>query len=132
VPSRPVAIALLIVIVALLSGCGSSADEGSTAGDGGSTQTAPSTGAPPGAAAKSCETFVADAEDLRATNIPCEQARQVVYGWQREPSCALAAGSSRGGCLTRSYRCQAVRAERGVAVSCARAGESLAFIARRR
>jgi hypothetical protein len=132
VPSRLVAIALLTVIAALLSGCGSSSNESSTAGDGGSTQAAPSTGAPPGAAAKSCETFAADAENLRATNIPCEQARQVLFGWQREPSCALPTRASRGGCLSRSYHCQAVRAERGVAVSCARAGESVAFIARHR
>jgi uncharacterized protein YceK len=131
VPARLAAIAFLFVIAALLSGCGSSSDSGSTGGEGGSTQTAPSTGAPAGAAAESCETFAADAEALRATNVPCERARRVMYGWQRQPSCALPAGGSRGGCRSRSYRCQAVRSDRGIAVSCARAGESVAFIARR-
>ena len=130
-PSRPVAIALLALLAALLAGCGSSSEESSTGSDGAPTQAAPNAGAPAGAAARSCETLAADAEALRATNLPCEQARQVMYGWQREPSCALPASGSRGGCRARSYRCQAVRAERGVAVSCARAGASVAFIARR-
>lgn len=130
-PSRAAAIALVVLAAALLGGCGSSSEEGSTGSDGPLTESAPNAGAPVGASARSCETFAADAEALRATGLPCDQARQVLYGWQREPSCALPAGGSRGGCLSHSYRCQAVRADRGIAVSCARAGESIAFVVRR-
>lgn len=88
-------------------------------------------GAPRGAVATSCDAHAATVEGLRATGVPCDQARQVIYGWQRESSCALPTDSSRGSCLTRSYRCQAVRTDRGLAVSCARAGRSIAFLAKR-
>lgn len=118
-PSRLAAIVALLLAVALVAGCGSSTEESSTA-----------TSAPVGASAESCETFAADAEALQATGIRCEQARQVMYGWQRQPSCALPAAASRGSCRVRSYSCQALRADRGLAVSCARPGESLAFLAR--
>jgi hypothetical protein len=126
-------IATALLATALLAGCGSSAD----GGGGGSTRQGPApapsgTSAPAGATAASCDAYAEDAEALRATAIPCDQARQVMFGWQRQPSCALPAGASRGSCLTRSYRCQSVRGGRGVAVSCARAGESIAFVAQRR
>jgi hypothetical protein len=112
---------LLLACSGLLAvGCGDSAEE--------STSSSPT--APVGAMAKSCETFAADVEALRATAVPCDQARQVMYGWQREGSCGLAAGASRNSCLTRSYRCLGTRTDRGVAVSCARAGESIAFLKR--
>jgi hypothetical protein len=94
-------------------------------------QTPPPGKAPVGASAKSCDSYAADAEALRATNIPCDQAQQVVYGWQREPACAVPSAASRSSCLTRSYRCQAARTDRGLAVSCSRAGESIAFTAKR-
>jgi hypothetical protein len=81
--------------------------------------------------AQSCDSYADDAQALRATAIGCDRARQAMNSWQREPSCALPAGASRGSCLTRSYRCQSVRVDRGIAVSCARPGESVAFIARR-
>lgn len=85
---------------------------------------------PIGASAKSCDAYTADAEVLHATGIACDQARQVLYGWQRQPSCALPGGASRGSCLTRSYRCQSVRTARGLAISCSRQGQSIAFIAK--
>jgi hypothetical protein len=86
--------------------------------------------APIGASAKSCDADVGDAEGLRATVIGCDQARQVLNGWRREPSCSLPSGASRGSCLIGSYRCQSVRGDRGLAVSCSRAGQSIAFIAK--
>ena len=55
-----------------------------------------------------------------------------MYDWQRERSCSPPAGASRDSCLTRSYRCQAARTDRGLAVSCAREGQSIAFIQRGR
>jgi hypothetical protein len=135
VPPRLATLLVLVFAVSVLAGCG-----GSSSDETAETRTGTATGevtvpgpaeAPAGATAKSCETFATDAEALRATGIPCDQARQVMYGWQREGSCALPSGASRGGCLTRSYRCQAVRTDRGTAVSCSRAGESVAFVAKR-
>lgn len=120
---RLVAPLLAIALAAVAwAGCGkSSSDE---------TDAPPR--APVGASAKSCEAYAADAGSLRATGIPCDQARLLVYGWRREPSCELPRDASRGSCLTRSYRCQATRGDRGLAVSCARPGQSIAFIARQR
>jgi hypothetical protein len=129
-----VPLAIAVLAATLLAGCG-----GSSSSSGGSTQTG--SGTPPkagtstgpiGASAKSCDTHAVDAEGLRAVNISCGQARQVMYGWQREGSCSPAPGASRTSCLTRSYRCLGARTDRGIAVSCARAGESIAFIAKRR
>lgn len=120
---RLVAPLLAVVLATVLSaGCGKSPPD--------------KTGAPPrapvGAGAKSCEAHAAGAESLRATGISCDRARQVAYGWQREPSCSPPSGASRSSCLTRSYRCQATRTDRGLAVSCAREGQSIAFVSKRR
>ncbi len=127
-PPRPVAPLIAVALAALLAvGCGGSSTE--TGGTGTVTEVAPGK-SPLGAGATSCDAYATDAEGLRATGIACDQARQVLYGWQREPSCSLPGGVSRGSCLTRSYRCQAVRGDRGLAVSCSRQGQSIAFIAK--
>jgi hypothetical protein len=122
VPLRLAApLAIVALAAVLVGGCGgSSSDRGST-----------SPSAPLGATAKSCDTHAVDAEGLRASGISCSQARQVMYGWQRESSCSSPAGASRTSCLTRSYRCLGTHTARGLAVSCSRAGQSIAFIARR-
>jgi hypothetical protein len=133
VPVRLALLAVAALALALPAGCGDSpSEESSTSGGPTRTEEAPTPGAPVGAAAKSCEAHSTDTESLRATEIPCDRARQVMYGWQREPSCSLPPGASRGSCLTRSHRCLATRADRGIAVSCARAGQSIAFISARR
>jgi hypothetical protein len=54
-----------------------------------------------------------------------------MYGWQRQRSCAKPSAASRTSCLTRSYRCLSARTDRGIAVSCSRPGQSIAFVARR-
>jgi len=133
---------LLIVALAavLLAGCGS-ADEGTQS----SETTAPSRGgelresppaasgseAPAGAAARACDTFAVDAHGLRVTGLSCKQGRQLMFGWQRAEGCGLINGASRGACSVRSYRCLATRTERGVSVSCAQPGRSVAFVAKR-
>jgi hypothetical protein len=132
VPPRLVALLAVVALAAVLAaGCsGSSADEGSST-SGASTRAAPptsSSGAPVGAAAKSCETQAADAEGLRATGVSCKQARQVMYGWQQRGSCSSPRGASRVSCTTHTYRCTGARTERGTAVSCARPGRSIAFV----
>jgi hypothetical protein len=85
---------------------------------------------PIGASARSCATRAADAEGMRATGVPCSRARQVLHTWQHQPGCELPGGASRDSCLARSYRCQSVRTDRGLAVSCSREDQSVAFIAK--
>jgi hypothetical protein len=123
-----VALATVVLAAALAAGCGDSSVEPGESRTGTVTSVEPG---PIGASARSCGAQAADVEGLRATGIPCELARRAMYGWQRETSCALATGASRGSCQIRSYRCQAVRAGRGLAVSCARPGQSVAFLAKR-
>jgi hypothetical protein len=131
---------VLLALAALPAGCGSSSEETggartgtvtseAPAGSGGDGGSGPS--APIGASARSCPIHTPGAEALRATGISCNQARQVVSGWQRRGSCSSPAGASRTSCLTRSYRCLGARTDRGLAVSCSRAGESIGFIVRR-
>jgi hypothetical protein len=130
--AAPLVVALT---TALLAGCGSSSIEtgGSRTGTvTGEVRVGPGDASGPvGASARTCETGAPSAEGLRATGISCGQARQVLSGWQRERSCSLPPGASRGSCLTRSYRCLGARTDRGVAVSCSRQGQSVAFLARR-
>jgi hypothetical protein len=132
VPLRLAATLGFVVLAAmLLAGCGrSSVTTGETRTD--EAQTALPDKVPIGASAKSCDSYSTDAGSLRATGIACEQARQTMYGWQRKRSCSLPSGASRGSCPIRSYRCEAVRTDRGLAVSCARKGQSVAFLAKRR
>jgi hypothetical protein len=126
-------LAAALLAALLWTGCGGSSSDSTAPASTDRGAPEPTGKAPIGSVAKSCETFSADIESLRATAIPCDRSRQVIYVWQRQRSCGLAAGASRGSCLTRSYRCQAVRVDRGLAVSCSRRpGESIAFLARRR
>ncbi len=128
-------LATVALATVLLSGCGDS----SSSDSGGSTTATESTKSPPaststapiGASARSCDSYAVDAEALRAAGLSCKEARQVMYGWQRQPACSRPVGASRTSCLTRSYRCLGARTDRGIAVSCARAGESIAFIAKK-
>lgn len=134
-----VPIAIVALAAALLGGCGgSSSGSESTAPDLTSPAVAESApepqtsegGAPPGASAAGCETEATDAEALSATAVSCEEARGVMLAWQREAGCAAGAGASHSACTVRSYRCIATRTDRGLAVSCARPGHSIAFIAK--
>jgi predicted small secreted protein len=126
-----VLLAIVALGAALVAGCG--AGSGSTASSSGSEASAPASGAsaPAGASAKSCETQAVDVEGLRVTGVVCGAGRDVMSAWQRDAGCAPAAGASRAGCTVNGYRCQAVVADQGVAVSCAQPGRSVAFIARR-
>jgi hypothetical protein len=132
VPIRLAAPLVVVALaVALLAGCGgSSPDEGSMRTREQAPPSSPSTG-PVGAAAQSCDTHAADVEGLRVTGVSCQLGRRVMYGWQRESSCSSPSSASRVACTTRSYRCLGARTDRGTAVSCARAGQSIAFIAKR-
>lgn len=132
---------VLALAAGLVAGCGGSSDEGTQ----GAETTAPSRGgesrpapprasgseAPAGATARACDTYAVDAQGLRVTGLSCKQGRQVMFGWQRAEGCGLIGSASRGACTVRSYRCLATRTDRGVSVSCAQPGRSIAFTAQR-
>lgn len=128
----------LLVAVALATaatGCGSS-EGGSGYGPRDSTEeprtaTATTPEAPPGASARTCESGVAGAEEVRVTGIGCDVGLRVVAAWAAKPPCSAPAGGSRLSCSVHDgYRCLGASAERGIAVSCARPGASVSFIAK--
>jgi hypothetical protein len=126
---RALAIEVCVLGAALLailaSGCGSSSTE--TAGER-STKTA----APPGTAVQSCSGTSTGVGRLRVSGAGCATGRQVVAGWTSKKACATRAGASRTSCSVGAYRCLGAATERGLAVSCARAGRSVSFVVIRR
>ncbi len=126
-----VPLAIFALALALLSGCGSS-DDGSDSGA--ASQPAPKSSgasAPAGASAHSCAGKAGSASALRATGIPCKQAKLLAAAWTRHEACAPADGASRSSCqLEGDYDCLTAVTDRGLAVSCARPGSSVAFTVR--
>ena len=110
----------------LVAGCGGGSG-GSNSAAAPKTATAPN--APAGSKVVACKESAVDIEGLRATAVDCGTADRIMRRWANHRSCALAEGASRGSCALGSFRCQTVRADRGVAVSCARPGGDIAFIA---
>jgi hypothetical protein len=55
------------------------------------------------------------------------RAGQVRSAFQRSEDCQRPPGASRWGCSVGAYRCQGVVSGRGLSISCARPGESIAF-----
>jgi hypothetical protein len=130
--------AAALCVALLAAGCGGGSGS-TTPGGGGETNGATTEGgapkkatapnAPAGSKVVSCPVGGGDDEvQLRATAVDCRTARATVAGWAETDSCALAADASRGSCSVAGFRCQAVRAEFGLAVSCARPGGDVAFI----
>lgn len=119
------ACALAVALVAVAAGCGSS-------GSGSSSAARPEGGqAPPGATARACGASAHGVGELRATGVACSVAAEVAGSWTAENGCATTANASRTACTVGRYRCLTVIAERGLAVSCARPGRSISFIATR-
>jgi hypothetical protein len=125
--------AVVLCAALLAAGCGGG-------GSGGSNTTAPPKGggtpkkatapnAPAGSKVVACKESGSATEGLRATVVDCKTARATMIRWGHTEGCALARGASRGSCALGGFRCQAVRADRGVAVSCARPGGDVAFVA---
>lgn len=120
-------IAIIVFAAALLGGCGSSEDgSGATTAPKSSGQKAPA-----GASAQECAGRAGAATALRATGLRCKQAKALALAWTHNQGCAPAGGSSRASCkLEGDYDCLAVMTGRGLAVSCARPGRSVAFTIR--
>ena len=120
---------VIVALAALLGGCGSSSE---SSGSGSTTAPkASGSGAPAGASAQACVLNVAGASGLRVTGVACGTGQKTAIAWQREASCRPAAGGSQAGCAVGAYRCVATATDRGLAVSCARPGRSIAFTAKR-
>lgn len=121
----------------LLAGCGGSGSGGSNttappAGgttNGGTPKRATAPNAPAGSKVVACKGGGAAAKGLRAAAVDCGTARATMLRWGQTSGCELAEGASRGSCSLDGFRCQAVKADRGIAVSCARPDGDIAFIA---
>ncbi|HEX5928466.1 MAG TPA: hypothetical protein VFY48_03650 [Solirubrobacterales bacterium] len=120
-PRRPAPFAVAALAIALLAGCGDSSMEGERE----------PTLKGRHVEVTECETRAADLAMLRVTEARCSEGRRVMRDWQRSRSCAPPAGASRHGCAVGSYRCASIAIRGGVAVSCFRPGQAVAFRARR-
>jgi hypothetical protein len=142
--SAAASLAVLLACTALFAaGCGggsgssgsSTAPAGGTgAGQGGATGGAPkkatAPNAPAGSKVVSCTEGRVETVGLRATAVDCGTARATVARWERNHACTLGRSSSRSSCSLGGFRCQAVRSGRGAAVSCARPGADVSFVAK--
>jgi hypothetical protein len=138
--ARPILLILVVLALASAVGCGSSdggsgygphGSTGAASTEGGETATATTPPAPPGAAARTCEGTVAGTDRLRVTGIDCDLGRGVVAAWANAAACSEPADASRFSCSVHDgYRCLGAVTERGIAVSCARPGSSVAFVAK--
>ncbi|HEX2391947.1 MAG TPA: hypothetical protein VHI77_03410 [Solirubrobacterales bacterium] len=120
-------LAIAVLVVAGLGGCGG----GSSSGGSAEPKTSGST-APAGASAHACALNAGGVEGLRATGLACGTAQRIGLAWRRSSACRPPAGASRAACAVRSYRCLATSTDRGLAVGCSRPGRSVAFTVRRR
>jgi hypothetical protein len=117
-----------VVMAVATGGCGSS-DETSQSSSNGGISTTPT--APRGAAAQACTGRVAGAGRLRASGINCATAQRIAASCNDKTACRTPSGAARTSCSVENYRCLGTATERGLAVSCAAAGGSISFIAKR-
>jgi hypothetical protein len=137
-PAAPLAV-LLACAALLATGCGGGSGSGGSstapsggggAGQGAAPKKATAPNAPAGSKVVSCKEGRVETVQLRATAVDCGTARATMAGWERSHACTLGRSSSRSSCSFGGFRCQAVRADRGAAVSCARPGGDVSFIAK--
>lgn len=126
---RLTALAAIVLSAALVAaGCGGGGSGGSNSTaapkGGGAPKTATAPNAPAGSEVVAC------GAGLRATAVDCDTAHRIERRWEKHRSCALPDGASRASCALGPFRCQAVRTGNGIAVSCARPGGDIAFIAK--
>lgn len=119
-------LAVLALIGGLIAGCGGSSESTSST----SPPAGPPT-APAGASAHACPLDAGGTKGLRATGVPCGEAQRLAVTWVGSADCEPKAGASHSACTVRGYRCIGTATDRGLSVSCARPGRSVAFTARR-
>ena len=121
--------ALAVVVAMAAAGCGSSSDE--TTGTSGTTappaSSTPGQEAPIGVRARSCGDTASSGE-VRVTGVSCEFGRSLVTGWYKNGGCSARGGASRLSCRVGGFICLGAVTGRGVAVTCAAPGRSVAFI----
>jgi hypothetical protein len=125
-------IALLACLALPLAGCGSSSEGTGTTPTSeppASTSTAPGQEAPAGASTTTCAGGTSSGE-IYVTGISCKLGRELVAGWYKDSACPPAKGASRTSCKLGKFTCLGAVTDRGVAVSCARPGRSVAFTGR--
>jgi hypothetical protein len=120
----------------LVAGCGS--DSGGSSGYGRNsgdvsqptqaTTTPTSPSGPSGVRARSCRPE-GEIASLRTVGENCGTALAVAADWSGRAGCSAPGDASRFACSVRGYRCLGTTAGRGIAVSCARPGRSISFIA---
>jgi hypothetical protein len=130
-----------LALAALLGGCGSSSDEtgttpasesqsqGAAENPPASTSTTPGREAPVGVRADRCGEGATSGGEIRVTGVSCKFGRAIVAGWYKDSACSE--GTSRTSCKLGSLICLGAVSDRGVAVTCAGTGRSVAFIGRK-
>ena len=135
---RPTTIALAVLAIAVATtaaaGCGSSSEEttgasGTTAPPA-STSTTPPQEAPVGVRARNCGGLGSGGQ-VRVTGASCALGRSLVAGWYKDSACSGSKGASRTSCRLGEFSCLGAVTDRGVAVTCAAPGRSVAFIGRK-
>jgi predicted small secreted protein len=136
------ALTALVVLIAavLLTGCGGGSsstmhgprneESGGPAAEPGAAKKATAPNAPAGSRVISCDEGAEEMVGLRATMVDCGTARTVMRQWGSSHACTLGKSGSRSSCSLGGFRCQAVKVDRGAAVSCARPGGDVSFIAK--
>jgi hypothetical protein len=135
------AVFVALAAALLVTGCGDGSNPTTPAGGGttGGVTTSPASGgakkatapdAPAGSKVVSCSEGRGEAVQLRAAAVDCTTARTTMQDWERSHACALGKSASRNSCSLGGFRCQATRVDRGAAVSCARQGGDVSFIAK--
>ncbi len=125
-------LATIVLTTALLAGCGGGSEEDGSRASKPEVPQAKGAAEPAGATAHECRGRAGTRARLRATGVPCSVAVGLTRAWERKAACVPAAGSSRAACeIGGGYRCLSLVTDRGVTVSCARPGRSIAFTVRR-
>jgi hypothetical protein len=121
----------VIAIALVVAGCGSSSDNTTDSNPPASSSTAPAgEEAPAGARANVCRSSAASGGELRVTGVSCEMARPIAAGWFKDSACAGSPGASRTSCRLGAFTCLGAATDRGIAVTCAAPGRSIAFVAK--
>jgi len=124
------AVAVLVVLAAalLVAGCGGGSGGGSNSTTREATpKEATSPNAPAGSKVVSCSENRMETKQLRATTVDCGTARATMKRWESSHACTLGDGS-RSSCSLGGFRCQAVKVDKGAAVSCAGPQGDVAWI----
>jgi hypothetical protein len=127
----PIAILLAVLALAVaIAGCGSSSDE--TSGEQpASTSTSPDRQeAPVGVRAERCGGSSTQGGEIRVTGVSCKLGGELVAGWYKNSACSSPKGASRTSCKLGEFTCLGAVTDRGLAVTCAGPGRSVAFVAR--